>query len=80
MANTSKEQLARVSMQAYLVSFMYKALIERSQQEVQLLQQELSEIENHAGKFTYAFFPSASAGESLSIMRCKPIVAASTLR
>ena len=34
MANTSKEQLARVSMQAYLVSFMYKALIERSQQEV----------------------------------------------
>ena len=49
MANTSKEQLARVSMQAYLISFMYKALIERSQQEVQLLQQELSEIENHAG-------------------------------
>ena len=51
MANTSKEQLARVSIQAYLISFMYKALIERSQQEVQLLQQELSEIENHAGTF-----------------------------
>ena len=41
--------MVNTSMQAYLVSFMYKALIQRSQQEVQLLQQELSEIENHAG-------------------------------
>jgi hypothetical protein len=49
MTNVSKEQLARVGKQAYLVSFIYEALIERSQQELQILQMELHEIKNHTG-------------------------------
>ena len=47
--NTSKEQLARVSMQAYLVSFMYASLIERAQQEVHMLEHGVIEIMKHSG-------------------------------
>ena len=47
--NTSKEQLARVSMQAYLVGFMYASLIERAQQEVHMLEHGVIEIMKHNG-------------------------------
>ena len=49
ISNVSKEQLARVCMQAMLVSTIYVILIKRSQSETALLQNKLVEITAHKG-------------------------------
>jgi hypothetical protein len=49
MTNNAKDQLARVGKQAYLESFIYELLIEHSQQELQSLEHELTEMKKRTG-------------------------------